>query len=202
MTDRNDSQGAAIYALSLLELGTIDWLPVPGTHRLNGHACRVVLDAIRANKIPGIALKAYDGTTCWACEKCGKTRSGRGCMACLERELLSREAEVAEQLANNRAMLISFASSLGLPIPAESEPLPDFYLLKVLSSARDEAKKLRASEAERDRAVAENGRLRELLVTCRALVCSIAADDQHSYWEHAAEIVKRIDSILTPQKDA
>lgn len=50
----NQPNEAAIYALSLLHLGTIDWLPVPGTHRLNGHAARVVLAAIRDGKVPGI----------------------------------------------------------------------------------------------------------------------------------------------------
>ncbi len=51
-----------------------------------------ILDAITAGKIPGLALKTYDGTTCWACEKCSKTRDGRGCMTCLASE---RDAAVA-----------------------------------------------------------------------------------------------------------
>ena len=91
MTDRNDSQGEAAIELEAMLLDRMrdGWIKP-------GELAHFTLDAIRAGKIPGIALKTYDGTTCWACEKCGKTRSGRGCMACLERDPLSREAEVAE----------------------------------------------------------------------------------------------------------
>ena len=57
---------------------------------------RQIIDAIRAGKIPGIAVKANDGITCWACEQCGKTRSGRGCLVCLERERDALRREVGE----------------------------------------------------------------------------------------------------------
>ena len=38
--------------------------------------------------------------------------------------------------------------------------------------------------------------MRGLLAEARHHVCSIAADDQNSYWEHAAECVKKIDAAL------
>jgi hypothetical protein len=47
---------------------------------------RKILAAIEAGEVPGVALKTSDGTTCWKCEGCGRTRTGRGCMTCLEKE--------------------------------------------------------------------------------------------------------------------
>lgn len=50
-------------------------------------AATSVIDAIRSNKIPGLALKAYDGSTIWLCDKCGKTRDGKGCRTCDANEI-------------------------------------------------------------------------------------------------------------------
>lgn len=69
--------------------------------RIDRDTARGILADIRAGKIPGLALKTYDGTTCWQCEKCGKTRTGRGCMVCLEAELSAlrpRNEEMRELL--------------------------------------------------------------------------------------------------------
>ena len=72
------------------------WCTIDGCDGSDHGLADYILDAIAAGKIPGLALKTYDGTTCWHCEKCGKVRTGRGCMTCLERELAAALAEVEQ----------------------------------------------------------------------------------------------------------
>ncbi len=56
-------------------------------------------EAIYKGEIPGIAKQSHDGTTCWMCSVCRKTRDGRGCLVCAERD---RDTAVA-LLAKERA---------------------------------------------------------------------------------------------------
>lgn len=57
------------------------------------------LDALRAElaaakeQLAAAPKKTHDGTTCWQCEACGKTRTGRGCLVCLETALADSRAE-------------------------------------------------------------------------------------------------------------
>lgn len=41
-----------------------------------------IASAIERGEVEGLALKTYDGTTCWHCDKCGRTRDGKGCRTC------------------------------------------------------------------------------------------------------------------------
>ncbi len=85
-----------IEALAKIRTFVHDW----GLTVLGEHDAKIVYDAIAAGQIPGLALRANDGTTCWQCEKCGRTRDGRSCVTCLERERDEALARLAAQHAH------------------------------------------------------------------------------------------------------
>lgn len=98
MNEPTDAERDAVTALCAINLSLQRSGFDPTLHErtalyLCGVQAQVILAAIKANQIPGLALKTYDGTTCWACEKCGKIRTGRGCMRCLEDQVAALRAE-------------------------------------------------------------------------------------------------------------
>jgi hypothetical protein len=87
-----DQPTATLYSYFLDAIGHDDAMAQDEA----GKFARYVMQDIRAGKLNGVALKTYDGSTCWACERCGKTRTGRGCMACLENDLADSRRQTEE----------------------------------------------------------------------------------------------------------
>ncbi len=118
-------------------------------------------EAIYRNGIPGIAKRTNDGTTCWMCPVCHKTRDGKRCVTCLEAERDAFKKSLnSAKAATYRAMVVMGLGTEPDDGPDGRWPCGTDVIDALIAEHAKFKESLAKTEAERDALRAELGAIK------------------------------------------